>query len=145
MLLDLSLGKDAPVSGDITAAEVATAAGSDIETVRELAPKARSETAQIMTKGAIAKAKELLESGQLDGVISIGGTSNTTLGTNVMKALPLGVPKYMVSSSASVPVLAANFIGTSDITVMHSVVDISGENNLVRDVLTRADGGKGIA
>ena len=43
MLLDLSLGKDAPVSGDITAAEVATAAGSDIETVRELAPKARSE------------------------------------------------------------------------------------------------------
>ena len=113
--------------------------------MRELAPNARSEVTQIITRGAIANAKELLESGQLDSVISIGGTSNTTLGTNFLKALPFGVPKYMVSSSASVPVLAANFIGTSDITMMHSVVDISGENNLARDVLTRADGGKGIA
>jgi uncharacterized protein (UPF0261 family) len=145
MLLDLSLGKDAPVSRDITAAELATAARSDIETVRELAPKARSEVTQIITKGAIAKAKELLESGQLDSVISIGGASNTTLGTNFMKTLSFGVPKYMVSSSASAPVLAANFIGTSDITVMHSVVDISGENNLVRDVLARADGSEGAA
>jgi len=140
MLLDLSLGKEPPVSGDITPAEVATAAGSDIKTVRELAATARGEATQIMTKGAIAKTKELLESGQLDGVISIGGTSNSTLGTNIMKALPFGVPKYMVSSSASVPALAANFIGTCDITMMHSVVDISGANELVRDVLTRAGG-----
>jgi len=140
MLLDLSLGKEPPVSGDITPTEVAAAAGSDIKIVRELAGNARGEATQIMTKGAIAKTKELLEYGQLDGVISIGGTSNTTLGTNVMKALPFGVPKYMVSSSASVPALAANFIGTSDITMMHSVVDISGENDLVRDVLMRAGG-----
>ena len=140
MLLDLSLGKEAPVSGDITPSEIALAAGSDIKTVRELAPNARSEATQIMTKGAIAKTKELLESGQLNGVISIGGTSNSTLATNVMKALPFGVPKYMVSSSASVPSLGTNFIGTSDITMMHSVVDISGENDLVRDVLTRAGG-----
>jgi uncharacterized protein (UPF0261 family) len=145
MLLDLSLGKDAPVSRDITAAEVATAAGRDIETVRELAPKTRSEAIQIMIKGAIAKAKELLESGQLDGVISIGGTSNTTLGTNVMKALPFGFPKHMVSNSASVPALAANFIGTSDITVMYPVVNISGKNDLVRDVFMRADGSQGVA
>jgi len=140
ILLDLSLGKEPPISGDITSAEVAAAGGSDIETVRKLAPKARSEATKIMTKGAIAKAKEMLKTGKLQGVISIGGTSNTTLATNVMKSLPFGVPKYMVSSSASVPALAANFIGTSDITMMHSVVDISGLNDLVRDILTRAGG-----
>jgi len=140
MLLDLSLGKEPPVSGDITPAEVAAAAGSDIKTVRALASTARGEATQIMTRGAITKTQELLESGQLGGVIGMGGTSNSTLGTNIMKALPFGVPKYMVSSSASVPALAANYIGTSDITMMHSVVDISGTNDLIRNVLTRAGG-----
>jgi uncharacterized protein (UPF0261 family) len=57
----------------------------------------------------------------------------------------LEVIKSDILTTHSVPVIAANFIGTSDITVMHSVVDISGENNLVRDVLARADGSQGIA
>lgn len=64
MLLDLSLGKEPPVSGDITPAEVAAAAGSDIKIMRELAGNDRGEATKIMTKGAIAKTKELLESGQ---------------------------------------------------------------------------------
>ena len=139
-ILDVSLGRDAPLSGDISPAEIPTAAGSDIATMRKHAPKARGEASQIMTKGSIVKAKELFEAGKLDGLISIGGNSNTAMATDVMKSLPFGVSKFMVSSAASMPAYAAEFIGTSDITMMHSVVDISGTNDLNLDVLTRAGG-----
>jgi uncharacterized protein (UPF0261 family) len=82
-----------------------------------------------------------LEKKQCDGVVAFGGVSNTTLSTNIMKTLPFGVPKLMVSSAASMPAYAAKFIGTADITMMHSVVDISGLNDLSRAVLERAAGG----
>jgi uncharacterized protein (UPF0261 family) len=62
------------------------------------------------------------------------------MATTVMKALPFGIPKFMVSSTASMPGYAAEYIGTKDITMMHSVVDIAGLNDLVRDVLVRAAG-----
>jgi uncharacterized protein (UPF0261 family) len=140
IILDMSLCKDAPISGDIYPAEIATAGGSDIDTVRKLSPKARGEASQIMTEGSIVKAKELFEAGKLDGIIGIGGNSNTAMATNVMKSLPFGVSKFMVSSAASMPAYAAGFIGTSDITMMHSVVDIAGTNDLNLDVLTRAGG-----
>ena len=139
-VLDISLCGDAPLSGDISPAQIATAGGSDIDTVRKLAPKARSEATHIMTKGSIVKVNELFEAGKLDGIISIGGNSNTAMATDVMKSLPFGVPKFMVSSAASMPAYSAGFIGTSDITMMHSVVDIAGTNDLNLDVLTRAGG-----
>ncbi|UCF85578.1 MAG: Tm-1-like ATP-binding domain-containing protein [Desulfobacteraceae bacterium] len=139
-ILDISLCGDAPLSGDISPAEIAIAGESDIDTVRRLAPNARSKVCEIMTKGSIVKVNELFEAGKLDGIISIGGNSNTAMATNVMKSLPFGVPKFMVSSAASMPAYAAGFIGTSDITMMHSVVDIAGTNDLNLDVLTRAGG-----
>jgi uncharacterized protein (UPF0261 family) len=94
-----------------------------------------------MIKGASVKVQELLAKGLLDGIISFGGASNTTSATSVMKALPFGVPKLMVSSTASMPAYAAKYIGTKDITMMHSVVDISGINDLTKAVLERAAGG----
>ena len=139
-ILDISLGRDAPLPGDISPAEIAIAGGSDITTVRRLSPNSRGEASQIMTKGSIVKAKELFEAGKLDGIIGIGGNSNTAMATTVMKSLPFGVSKFMVSSAASMPAYAAGFIGTSDITMMHSVVDVSGTNDLNIDVLTRAGG-----
>jgi uncharacterized protein (UPF0261 family) len=83
-------------------------------------------------KGASVKVHELFSNGHCDGIISFGGASNTTLATGVMKTLPSGVPKFMVSSAASMPAYAAKFIGTKDITMMHSVVDISGLNDLTK-------------
>ena len=74
-------------------------------------------------------------------MVSFGGVSNTTLSTNIMKTLPFGIPKLMVSSAASMQAYAAKFIGTTDITMMHSVVDISGLNDLTMAVLKRAAGG----
>lgn len=57
-----------------------------------------------------------------------------------MKGLPFGIPKFMLSSTASMPAYAATYIGTKDITIMHSVVDIAGLNELLKDVLVRAGG-----
>lgn len=138
ILMDTNMGDEPAIIPDISAREVASAGGGDIMEIR--ASRDTGKFTPIMIKGAIAKALELLESGRLDGIISIGGASGTTLATAVMKALPFGIPKFMLSSTASMPGYAAEYIGTKDITMMHSVVDIAGLNDLVRDVLVRAAG-----
>ncbi len=140
LVIDMSLGRESRLPCDITPQEIAKAAGSDIKKVRYLASKDRGLASTIMTKGAIVKARELMEKGNLHGIISLGGCSNTAMATTVMKSLPFGIPKLMVSSAASMPAYAAGYIGTSDITMMHSVVDFTGINDLIRDVLARAGG-----
>jgi uncharacterized protein (UPF0261 family) len=139
ILMDTNMGGEPAITPDISAEEVAKAGGGDIREIR--ASKKTGEVTPIMIKGASVKVKELLEAGQLDGVVSFGGASNTTIGTSVMKALPFGIPKFMVSSTASMPAYAARYIGTKDITMMHSVVDIAGLNDLSKAVLERAAGG----
>jgi uncharacterized protein (UPF0261 family) len=139
ILIDTNMGGEPAITPDISAEEVARLGGGDIREIR--ASKKTGEVTPIMIKGASVKVKELLETGQLDGIISFGGASNTTVGTSVMKALPFGIPKFMVSSTASMPAYAAEYIGTKDITMMHSVVDIAGFNDLTKAVLERAAGG----
>jgi len=139
VLVDTGFGGEATISSDISAVEVAKAGGGDITEIR--ASRDTGKMASIMCEGAIIKVQELFTKGQCDGIISFGGVSNTTLATNVMKMLPFGIPKFMVSSGASMPAYAAKFIGTKDITMMHSVIDISGLNDLTKAVLERAAGG----
>ncbi|MGD0915930.1 MAG: Tm-1-like ATP-binding domain-containing protein [Thermodesulfobacteriota bacterium] len=78
--------------------------------------------------------------GKLNGIISIGGTTGTQMGTSIMMSLPFGVLKFAMSSTASLPGFASRCIGTADIVLMHSVVEIAGLNNLMRNVLARAAG-----
>lgn len=139
VLVDAGFGGEPTVPADISAGETAKAGGGDISEMR--ASKDTGTMTPIMIKGASVKVQELLDNGHCDGIISFGGASNTTLATSVMKTLPFGVPKFMVSSAASMPAYAAKFIGTKDITMMHSVVDISGLNDLTKAVLERAAGG----
>jgi uncharacterized protein (UPF0261 family) len=134
ILIDTNMGGEPTIAPDVSAEEIARLGGGDIREIR--ASRKTGEVTPIMIKGASVKVKELLEAGQLDGVISFGGASNTTVGTSVMKALPFGIPKFMVSSTASMPAYAAK-----DITMMHSVVDIAGFNDLTKAVLERAAGG----
>lgn len=138
ILMDINMGGEPALIPEISAREVATAGGGDIMEIR--GSRDTGKFTPIMIKGAIAKAQELLECGRLDGIISLGGASGTTMATTVMKALPFGIPKLMVSSTASMPGYAAEYIGTKDIIMMHSVVDIAGLNDLVTDVLVRAAG-----
>lgn len=138
VLVDTAFGGEATIAADITAEEVARAGGSDLRELR--ASKDTAAGSRAMIRGASAKLLELLAQGRLDGVVAIGGASGTTVGTSIMKALPFGVPKFMLSSAASMP-YAASYIGSKDITLMHSVVDLAGLNELTRMVLQAAAGG----
>ncbi|MGB9299087.1 MAG: Tm-1-like ATP-binding domain-containing protein [Anaerolineae bacterium] len=138
ILVDTNMGGEPSIKPDISAGEVAKAGGGNIQEIR--ASKDRGKLTPIMIKGAIAKVKELHAAGRVDGIVSFGGASNTTIGTSVMKAFPFGLPKFMLSSTASMPAYAAQYIGTSDIAMMHSVLDIAGLNDLVKDALDRAAG-----
>jgi len=139
LLMDTSIGGEPTLAPDISSEEVARLGGGNIQEIR--ASRNTGQVTPIMIKGATVKVQELLGKGLLDGIIAFGGASNTTSATTVMKALPFGIPKLMVSSTASMPAYAAKYIGTKDITMMHSVVDISGLNDLTKAVLERAAGG----
>jgi uncharacterized protein (UPF0261 family) len=82
--------------------------------------------------------RELYEGGKILGIISAGGGTGTHLGTGIMRVLPLGVPKVMVSTVASRNM--ANTVGTKDIAMMHSVVDILGVNSVSGMILDKAAG-----
>jgi uncharacterized protein (UPF0261 family) len=91
-----------------------------------------------MCAGAAAIAPELLASEHLDGVIGLGGSGGTAIGTAAMRALPIGLPKVMVSTMASGDV--GPYVGVTDITMMYSVVDVAGLNRLSRRILANAAG-----
>jgi len=76
--------------------------------------------------------------GEIAGMISAGGGTGTHLGTSIMRVLPLGVPKVMVSTVASRNM--AKTVGTKDITMIHSVVDLLGVNSISGMILDKAAG-----
>jgi len=124
---------------DITNEEVAKAGGVDLEDIRA-GGLPRDKITEVMIEGAIKHVAQLLARGKLDGVVSLGGASATAMATRVMKTLPFGVPKFMVSSAAAMPQYAAGYFGTADIVMFSSVTEIAGLNILVKDVLIRAAG-----
>src|SRR4030043_2386838 len=138
ILLDTNTGGEPSLPPDISAKEVAEAGGGNIEEMRKM--KDTAKVSSIMIEGAIKKVKSLLEKGKLDGIISFGGASNTAIATAIMKSLPFGIPKVMLSSRAAMPAYAGGYFGTKDIAMIHSVVDIAGLNPLVEIVLKRAAG-----
>src|ERR1043166_8359647 len=79
---------------------------------------------------------DLHAQGKVTGILALGGSAGTTIGTAAMRALPFGIPKVMVSTLASGQV--KQWVGVRDILMMHSVVDISGLNRISRQVLTNA-------
>jgi uncharacterized protein (UPF0261 family) len=122
------------VRADVSREELFRAAGTTLEALLER--KDRGVAVDSAAEGARALALERHARGTLDGVMALGGSAGTTIGTAAMRALPLGVPKLMVSTLASGQV--APFVGTKDVLMMHSVVDILGLNRISRLVLARA-------
>lgn len=119
---------------DITNEQVAEAGGT---TLAELLIKDdRGLAIDVMMRGAVKVVSQLYKSGAVAGVISLGGTAGTTIGTAAMQALPVGVPKVMVSTVASGD--TRPYVGVKDVTMMYSVVDISGINSLSRQILANA-------
>jgi uncharacterized protein (UPF0261 family) len=98
----------------------------------------RDEAIETILTRAREVIEERYEKGEIFGIISAGGGTGTHIGTSIMRVLPLGVPKVMVSTVASRDM--AKIVGTSDITMMHSVVDLLGVNSISGGVLDRAAG-----
>jgi len=121
---------------DVTREEVFAAAKTTLEAVRE--KNDRGEAVTRAAEGAAAIVSKAHAKKKLDGVISLGGSAGTTIGTTAMRGLPLGVPKVMVSTLASGNV--RGFVGDKDIVMINSVVDISGLNRISRAVLGEAAG-----
>ncbi len=135
VVLDAGIGEP-PWTPDIGAARVAAAGGGDLDALR--AANERSTALDAMCRGVAVVAGELLAEGQVDGVISIGGSGGTAIGTSAMRAMPVGLPKVMVSTMASGDVSA--YVGVTDITMMYSVTDVAGLNRVSRRILANAAG-----
>ena len=91
-----------------------------------------------MAQGAATRVAEKHAAGEIDGIISLGGSAGTTIGTTAMQAVPVGVPKIMVSTLASGD--TSPYVQSKDISMMYSVVDIAGINRLSRQILANAAG-----
>lgn len=137
LVLDMSMSADTP-GADITPAEVAQAADTNIDVIRS--SRERKTITRQMINGAVKIARDLLRSGRLGGVIGLGGSTGSLMATDVMRSLPFGVPKLMVSSTAALPGLATRYIGTGDIAVLHTVIEISGLTRPMQNLLERAAG-----
>ncbi len=121
---------------DISGDEVAQAGGSSLQALRDEGDRGNSVT--IMAQGAAALVAEKHAAGEIDGIISLGGSAGTTIGTTAMQAVPVGVPKLMVSTLASGD--TSPYVQSKDISMMYSVVDIAGINRLSRQILANAAG-----
>ncbi len=136
LLMDISMRGEGPTRADITPGEVAAAGGSTIEEIR--ASTERSRITNITIAGASRIALEHFVEGNLDGVIGMGGSTGSLMATEVMRALPFGIPKLMISSTAALPGLSTRYIGTGDIALFHSVIEISGLSDLLKNVMDRS-------
>lgn len=135
--LTIDCGYGAPqVPVDIDADAVAHAAGGDAAESRRR--RDRGEWVALMAMGAAALCSRLHREGRIQALASLGGSAGTTIGTAAMRALPLGAPKLMVSTMASGD--TRPYVGTSDVCMLYSVVDIAGLNRFSRRILRNAAG-----
>jgi uncharacterized protein (UPF0261 family) len=118
----------------VGAAEVARAGGASLADLRTTE---RGAALEVMARGLAVLVRQLFDAGKLDGVISMGGGGGTGVAAGAMRALPIGVPKVMVSTMASAGD-ARTYIGTTDILMFPSIVDVSGLNRISRTVFGNA-------
>jgi uncharacterized protein (UPF0261 family) len=134
LLVDAGVFEPVAVDPDVSRHELAQAAGvavSDLAASRD-----RGAAVGAMARGAAAVVRDLYDRGRLDSIISLGGTGGSAIGTTAMRGLPVGVPKVMVSTVASGD--TRPYVGATDVTMMYSVVDISGVNSVSARIMANA-------
>ena len=132
------LGEAVGIVADFNRSSVAQAAGTTIDSLRNAGT--RGKAVEEMLKGVRKISLKLFGEGKIHGVASLGGAEGAVLAAAAMKVLPVGFPKLIVSPLASGHRKFAPFVGTKDIMVMHSVVDILGLNAVSRTVFDNAAG-----
>jgi uncharacterized protein (UPF0261 family) len=133
-VVDVGVMGDPSFEPETSASEVADAAGTDLDALRENAD--RGTAMETMGAGAAAIAERLHRDGTLRGILGLGGSGNTSIATTAMRALPVGIPKLMVSTMASGD--TEPYVGARDVMMLYSVADIEGLNRLSRTVIANA-------
>ncbi|MBI4529953.1 MAG: Tm-1-like ATP-binding domain-containing protein [Candidatus Latescibacteria bacterium] len=136
LIIDTGVTGTPATRADVTREEVAEAGGMPLAKILE--NPTREVAAPVMAEGATKIVTQLAAEGHVHGIVAMGGTQGTTLSTKVMRALPYGFPKVMVSTMASGNV--APWVDIKDITMMFSVTDILGLNPVSRKILANAAG-----
>ena len=125
---------ESEIEVDVSNKEIAKEAGYDIDDI--VSRRDRAMATEALSKGMELLIPRLYAEGKFDGIISFGGSGGTSLVTPAMRALPIGVPKMMVSTMASGNV--SQYVGTSDIIMMPSIVDVAGLNKISKTIFKNA-------
>lgn len=136
IVLDSGTLGSAATSADFDRVQVALAGGESLPNLVASGDKARCQNT--MTAGLVNIVSRLFAQGHVDGVIAIGGAQGTAMATAAMRALPVGIPKVMVSTVACGKATFGPYVGTKDVTMIHSVADILGLNSVTRKILAQA-------
>jgi uncharacterized protein (UPF0261 family) len=138
LVIDMGLrGAPIGIAADITSNEMAKASGS---TVEKLAAMGRGPAIEVMIPGIMKIVKKLYAEDRFQGIMAVGGLDGALLAAGAMRALPLGVPKLLLTPVAQGKQTFGSFVGTSDLLVMHSVIDILGVNEVSRKIFKTAVG-----
>ncbi len=136
LLIDVGTGGPPQIAPDISREVIAASGGIDLPALNARGDRGECVTAMA---GAAAKAVgQLYQKDRFQAIITLGGSGGTAIGSAAMRALPIGFPKLIVSTLASGN--TAHYVGTKDIVMMPSIVDVSGLNQISRTIFSRAAG-----
>ncbi len=137
ILMDISMGGPPAFQADITPEEIAGLVGKDIEEIR--ASKDRLTITNAMSAGAQQKALDLLSQRELDGIVSLGGSTIALVASQVMSKLPFGIPK-VIGVPAAQTVFVGRWFGSNDSVVMQLIMEIAGMNDLIKNAISQVAG-----
>jgi uncharacterized protein (UPF0261 family) len=136
LIVDAGIHEPVGLEPDIARDEVARAGGAEVSELAASGDRGAAVTA--MAAGAEQVVRRLYGEGKLAGILALGGSGGSSIATQAMRALPVGVPKLMVSTVASGD--TRPYVGAVDVTMMYSVVDIAGVNRVSARIMSNAAG-----
>lgn len=136
LVVDFGVMGEPEFAPDVTRQDVAAAGGGDLAHLASGAHK--DEAMETMARGLTAIVRRLHDQNRLDGIIGMGGSGGTSIVTTAMRALPIGVPKVMVSTVGGGDVSA--YAGMKDIVFIPSIVDVAGINRISQRIYANAAG-----
>jgi uncharacterized protein (UPF0261 family) len=137
IVMDLSMGGEPLFKADITPEEIARIGNADIRDIKKSSD--RFKKTQTMEDGATKRMKVLLEEGEIDGVIAIGGVSMALMASHIMKPLPYGIPKLIICPAA-MPAYIDKWFDTLDVAIMQMILEVAGMDSMIKNALSRAAG-----
>ena len=136
LVIDPGILGEPAIPADVTREEIALAGGESL--VDLIATEDKAHCQEVMVAGLIRTLSDLWQKGDVDGVVAVGGAQGTAMATAAMQELPVGIPKVMVSTVACGQTPFGPYVGTKDVTMIHSVGDILGLNRITGRILAQA-------